>query len=279
MGLFGRSYQKEGPGVSKDDVEKRKFFLFFELYFRKFWKLIKLNLLYFFVNIISVLSMAVIVVSIIAPHEKGTVDGIALIAYGVVILSGIIVGPSTAALVYVLRNYANQRHSFMASDFFEQFKKNFKQSVPVGLLTMVLPVVFTFAMRYYAGINTLWGTGLLCLTTFCVLVVLSAYLYVYPIMVTFDLKLKQILRNSLIMAFANFPVNILVLIISGAILYGVFMLPDMIAVTLMMVIVPVTIGFVSVFSIWGAIDRYMMPKNEDTEDEEESVFSDDRILK
>ena len=98
-------------------------------------------------------------------------------------------------------------------------------------------------------------------------------------MVTFDLKLKQILRNSLIMAFANFPVNILVLIISGAILYGVFMLPDMIAVTLMMVIVPVTIGFVSVFSIWGAIDRYMMPKNEDTEDEEESVFSDDRILK
>lgn len=279
MGLFGRSYQKEGPGVSKDDVEKRKFFLFFELYFRKFWKLIKLNLLYFFVNIISVLSMAVIVVSIIAPHEKGTVDGIALIAYGVLILSGIIVGPSTAALVYVLRNYANQRHSFMASDFFEQFKKNFKQSVPVGLLTMVLPVVFTFAMRYYAGINTLWGTGLLCLTTFCVLVVLSAYLYVYPIMVTFDLKLNQILRNSLIMAFANFPVNILVLIISGAILYGVFMLPDMIAVTLMMVIVPVTIGFVSVFSIWGAIDRYMMPKNEDTEDEEESVFSDDRILK
>lgn len=279
MGLFGRSYQKEGPGVSKDDVEKRKFFLFFELYFRKFWKLIKLNLLYFFVNIISVLSMAVIVVSIIAPHEKGTIDGIALIAYGVLILSGIIVGPSTAALVYVLRNYANQRHSFMASDFFEQFKKNFKQSVPVGLLAMVLPAVFTFAMRYYAGINTLWGTGLLCLTTFCVLVVLSAYLYVYPIMVTFDLKLKQILRNSLIMAFANFPVNILVLIISGAILYGVFMLPDMIAVTLMMVIVPVTIGFVSVFSIWGAIDRYMMPKNEDTEDEEESVFSDDRILK
>ena len=279
MGLFGRSYQKEGPGVSKDDVEKRKFFLFFELYFRKFWKLIKLNLLYFFVNIISVLSMAVIVVSIIAPHEKGTVDGIALIAYGVLILSGIIVGPSTAALVYVLRNYANQRHSFMASDFFEQFKKNFKQSVPVGLLAMVLQAVFTFAIRYYAGINTLWGTGLLCLTTFCVLVVLSAYLYVYPIMVTFDLKLKQILRNSLIMAFANFPVNILVLIISGAILYGVFMLPDMIAVTLMMVIVPVTIGFVSVFSIWGAIDRYMMPKNEDTEDEEESVFSDDRILK
>ena len=34
---------KEGPGVSKDAPEKKRFFLFFELYFRKFWKMIELN--------------------------------------------------------------------------------------------------------------------------------------------------------------------------------------------------------------------------------------------
>ena len=44
-----------------------------------------------------------------------------------------------------------------------------------------------------------------------------------------------------------------------------------------MLIVPATIGFISVFSIWGAIDKYMMPEKE--EDEEEAVFSDERILK
>lgn len=277
MGLFGRGYQKEGPGVSKDEVEKRKFFLFFELYFRKFWKIIKLNLLYFFVNILSVLAIAVMLMSLSVPQEKGVIDGVALIAYGVLVLSGIIVGPSTAALVYVLRNYANQRHSFMVSDFFEQFKKNFKQGVPVGILSMILPVVFTFSIGYYSAINGTFGMILLCLSTLCVIVILSAFLYVYPIMVTFDLKLKQIFKNSLIMAFANFPVNFLVLLISAAILYGVTMISTILMTVLMMLIVPATIGFISVFSIWGAIDKYMMPEKE--EDEEEAVFSDERILK
>lgn len=277
MGLFGRGYQKEGPGVSKDDVEKRKFFLFFELYFRKFWKLIKLNLLYFVVNILSVLAISVMLMSLSVPHEKGVIDGVALIAYGVFVLSGIILGPSSAAMVYVLRNYANQRHSFMASDFFEQFRKNFKQAAPVGMLCTVLPVVFWFALSYYSAIGGSFGMILLCLTTLCIIVLLSAFLYIYPIMVTFDLKLKQIFKNSLIMAFANFPVNLFVLIVSAAILYGVTFLSIPLLSLLMLLIVPVTIGFVSVFSIWGAIDKYMMPEMET--EEEESVFSDERILK
>ncbi|UKI35401.1 MAG: hypothetical protein L6V93_14765 [Clostridiales bacterium] len=93
-------------------------FCFFELYFRKFWKLIKLNLLLFLLLIfLSVLAISAMLMSLSVPHEKGVIDGVALIAYGVFVLSGIILGPSSAAMVYVLRNYANQRHSFMASDF------------------------------------------------------------------------------------------------------------------------------------------------------------------
>ena len=45
MGLFN-GYLKEGPGVPKNAKEKHRFFLFFELFGRKFSKLIQLNMLY-----------------------------------------------------------------------------------------------------------------------------------------------------------------------------------------------------------------------------------------
>jgi len=54
MGLFGGNFTKEGPGVSKEAPEKHRFFLFFELFFRKFTKLIWLNVIYF-VTMIPVL--------------------------------------------------------------------------------------------------------------------------------------------------------------------------------------------------------------------------------
>ena len=79
------------------------------------------------IGAVSVLAICVILMSLSIQQEPGVIDGVALIAYGVLVLSGIILGPSTVAMTYVLRNYSNERHSFLMSDFFEHFKKNFKQ--------------------------------------------------------------------------------------------------------------------------------------------------------
>ena len=46
MGLFVKNFSKPCKGVDKEEQQKRPFFLFFELYFSKFWKMIQLNLLY-----------------------------------------------------------------------------------------------------------------------------------------------------------------------------------------------------------------------------------------
>jgi hypothetical protein len=47
MGLFSyKSYYKPGKGVEKDAPEKNAFFRFFEIYGRKFWRFIEVNLIY-----------------------------------------------------------------------------------------------------------------------------------------------------------------------------------------------------------------------------------------
>ena len=49
FGLF--DYNKPGPGVDKNAPKKKGFVRFFEIYFRKFWRLATANLLYILVSI------------------------------------------------------------------------------------------------------------------------------------------------------------------------------------------------------------------------------------
>lgn len=49
FGLF--DYSKPGPGISKDAPKKRGFIEFWEIFFRKFWKLLQVNLLYLVTSI------------------------------------------------------------------------------------------------------------------------------------------------------------------------------------------------------------------------------------
>ena len=46
MGLFTRELGKPGKGIDANAPEKRSFFRFFDIFFRKFWHFVRLNILY-----------------------------------------------------------------------------------------------------------------------------------------------------------------------------------------------------------------------------------------
>lgn len=46
MGLFGRGMNKPGKGVEKDERQKHRFFIFFDVLFRKFMKFMQINMLF-----------------------------------------------------------------------------------------------------------------------------------------------------------------------------------------------------------------------------------------
>ena len=46
-GLFGLfNYEKEGPGIDKNAPKKHGFIVFFETFFRNFWKFMPINLIF-----------------------------------------------------------------------------------------------------------------------------------------------------------------------------------------------------------------------------------------
>ena len=60
-GLFGLfNFEKEGPGIAKDAPKKKTFIVFFETFFRNFWKFITLNIVYSLFCLPIILSMILI---------------------------------------------------------------------------------------------------------------------------------------------------------------------------------------------------------------------------
>ena len=261
-GLF--DFTREGPGVSKNNQkEKRRFFLFFEIYLRKLSKIILLNVIYFFLCIPI-----------------------------------ITIGPATAALTYCMRNFAREEHADV-SDFFEQFKNNFWKSIVVWLVFTLGTGVIAFGIIFYDALakegHILGFFGLTFSIIAAVIFLFMSY-YVYMILVTFKVNFRQLFKNSFIFAFVGLGRNIITTLILG-IIYGYmfinFLIPVFgpifnteipaslsaaaLSLALYMFFIPSLASFILNFNIYPCVKKFMLDPalaKQQREDEEESVFED-----
>lgn len=185
FGLFDPT--KEGPGISKNAPKKKAFFVFFETYFRNFFKFVSINLVYVFVSVP------------ILTH-----------------------GMSAAGITNVTRNIARDKHSFGLSDFFETIRKNWKQSLAVGVINTIITVLLVFAIWFYneSYVQTeqmLSFVGLVISWSLAAVFAMMNF-YIYTLMITFDFSLKMLYKNSFKFVFVNLWKNLL----CGIILLAVY---------------------------------------------------------
>lgn len=184
FGLF--NYEKEGPGISKNAPKKKTFIVFFETFFRNFWKFVPINLVY------ALLSLPVLT-------------------------SGL----ACAGLTNVTRNIARDKHSFGVSDFFDTVKKNWKQALAAGIINTVVYVVLFFDISFFyfsaKGVMASVGTGIaLCL----LFIFIVMNYFIWTLIITFKFSLKQVYKNSFKFVFINMKLNLLCFF-SVLLVYGV----------------------------------------------------------
>ena len=177
FGLF--NYEKEGPGIDKDAPPKKTFVVFFEMFKRNFWKFIPISLMYLLISLPIVTN-----------------------------------GIANVGITHVMRNTARDKHSFGMSDFFETVRKNWKQSLIAGLINVLLTVIILFSGRFYFEYyketdKFLWLIIFSVFISFMLIFIFARY-YMWTMIITFDLKLKDIYKNSFKMAVANLLRNFLV---------------------------------------------------------------------
>lgn len=267
MGLFGfGNYDKPGPGVSKDEPPKAAPIRFFELLFRKFSKLVQLNLIFILPTIVACVLMVLIYMA--PTHFVVSISGVFEIdgwATFVVPLPLILLSPFVAGLAFVTRNFARDEHAFIWSDFWDAVKGNWKYFLLNGMICYGVFTLLGFAVLYYYSM-ALSGWMYYIPLWICVvigMVFLFAQYYLPIMFVTFDLKFTHAYKNALIFTVAGFGRNILVTVILAAMLFAFLNIPLLnitllVYVLLLILFIFAFISYLISFAVYPVIDKYMI---------------------
>ena len=118
-----------------------------------------------------------------------------------------ITGPFTSGLSYITRNWARDEHAFIWSDFKDAVKANWKQGLVLSAITSVLPMLVYVGWRFYgqmAGQNPIMFVPQV-LVALVALIWAISITYMHPLAVTYELKMKDVIRNGLLLAIARLP--------------------------------------------------------------------------
>ncbi len=223
MGLFNNNYNRPGPGVSKDEPEQKPFPRFWAILFRKFSNLVKLNLIF----CIPILIAAILI------HFLGNVLPSVLL-----FLPLILVSPFVAGLTFVTRNYVREEHAFVLSDFADAVKHNWAAFLINGIICYAGYVILSIAITYYMAqvkLNYLFYLPLSICIGISIFFIFSQY-YIPVMIITFDLKLKQIYKNAFIFSIVGLWRNLLLTVILAVIFFGLYILILLMPLTMILAV-------------------------------------------
>lgn len=250
MGFLGLGdYDKPGKGVEKNAPQKKRFFQFFDIFGRKFIPLIKLNLLF----------LLFCPPAWIIPLFLDKIVCLEPIWLLICLPLCITIGPSMAAMTKICKSYVEEKPIFLWSDFVNAFRSNFKQGWIIGILDILLAVLMVNAFIFYWGqAGSSWIYGVLAgIVVMVALVAVFANFYIYLMMVSVDLKLTHLLKNSVMLAFLGMKTNFITLIFAvGILVFCVLFMP--ISIPLLFVLVFSSTTLITVFNSWQYIYRYLV---------------------
>ncbi len=246
MGFLGFGSDKPGKGVEKETKQKHRFFIFFDVVFRKFARFVQLNtifvifslpyllLLYWYsplnATTLSYITNAGIGEYINAMPFDDRVAFDVMLRLIFTLTLGIMwgSGPVSAGCSYVMRNFAREQHAWVFSDFWEHLKKNFKQSIAVLLIDIVILYLSLTAFNFYSHQYTLKPDNMFLIAqgilTFILFIYTFMHFYIYQLMVTYEGNFKSLYKNAMMFAIAKLPQNIVLTVCVFAIILGMFML-------------------------------------------------------
>lgn len=265
-------YTTPGPGVPKDAPPKKGFALYWDILYRRFWKMVSLNVIYLLLSVPGLIIMWFLVYGLLTltfsdlmlndPTWPGTVTQLS--TYLTCLIYSIFGGGAvTAGMTYVVRNYAVDTHSWVWTDFWAKYKENFKQGTAVFVVDLVMLTLLGINFWFYgmlAGENFI-AYLLQGLMVVIFLIFLLMHAYIYPIMISFDKKVKDIYKDAFILAIGKLPItfaSLLVCILIAGLVTYLACFVTVYAMLLIPVIMFVFVSYTNLFITYPVIKKYMV---------------------
>jgi len=301
------NFNKDGKGVSKKDVDgPPNLTTFFKKYKRKFSRLLSVNIFMvlgnfplFFAGFAiagygaehstiasSSLFPAVYTMSkfdgspvtealnsiygLQAPITAYTV--ISYILFGLSLLTLFTFGLTNVGTAYILRNLVKGDPVFMWSDFWYAIKRNWRQGLILGALDLIACILLVFNIPFYfSHLNGSFINGIMFYISIAMFILYFAMrYYMYILLVTFDLSIFKILKNSLIFSIIGFKRNFMAtigILLLVAINYVIMMYIPGLGIVLPLVLTISNCAFMTTYAAWYKIKEVMIDPYENEPDE------------
>lgn len=175
---------------------------------------------------------------------------------------------------YIMRNIVRREPVFMWYDFWYAIKKNLRQGIIVGILDIVFMGLIAYdVVFFYYNIGPFFNNVMFYFSLAIAIFYFLMRFYMYLLMVTFDLKIRQIIKNSLIFAFLGIKRNLLAIVGILAVIimnYALFLMFIPLGILLPFVLTVATCSFIAAYAAYPKIkqimlDPYETPSDEDVE--------------
>ena len=164
-------------------------------------------------------------------------DVVALnIVFIIVCIPIVTIGPAISALYYASVKSIRRDRSYPVKEFFEGFKRDFKQSFIVGLIMVIAGIILYIDVKFSVDFIQNSFTYMRYIYFIIAAVLAFIMIYIYPLISRFSLKLSGLFKLSFYLSIRHF----LTTIVSIILLFGGFVLVY-ISAGLAMLIVPVTV--------------------------------------
>jgi uncharacterized membrane protein YesL len=318
FGLFDNKIPVKG--MTKDEAEIKGMKGFFTLLKTKLWKLVQLNLLYvpFCIPLFLLfyLGSQVIVEGGLTPFPRSSTELPFYAAWNSINVSSLkilsntqlitdlfsrmalfifliatpilAVGPLQAGLSYVLQAFIQSKPVFVVAEYFGRAKSNFKQALAVSFIDLLVVIIVAVDLKLYlssfaAGKGGIFVTLAMIVLFIVLLIYVVMHMYIYPLMVTFKMTMKQLYKNSFFLAMISFFPALGILIINFSIIYLTFIIitNPFYHILLTMLIMPTFLAFMNNYFIYPHIKKHLLdPALKEQEELEgkgvyqESIFKD-----
>lgn len=257
LGLF-KNYESSGPGIPKYAPKKKGLALFWDIFFRKFWLLTGLNLLFF-------IFCLPLYIGFLAMSFMKNYDLLLVILGILFLIFSVFIGPAMAGMTRVIRSLVIQKHTFVIRDFFKAFKENFKQSCIIGVLDIIAVLSAFSSYNIYPALafdkdNKLFYVPMVISLAIFLVIFMMNY-YIFLMMTATTLSLKNLIKNSFALAVASLKQNIISTVV--IIMTGIFMLTIFLYTPpLFLIVIPAfpmaLVWFTVCFTCYPQIQKYVI---------------------
>lgn len=258
-------YGKSGKGdYKKEDLPTTRWQLFWEMLRIRLSNLCRLNLMYM---VIWLPAMIVLMMGVMSLFTSLITESGDIVENADVMLQSIfqttllllipcvaITGIATPGVAYVTRNWSRDEHAFIWSDFKDAVKDNWKQGLVVSLITSVMPIVIYVGWDFYGSVAV--DSPLMAIPQVLIVMVglvwALAVTYMYPLMVSYKLNFRDLMRNAFLLAIARLPMSVGIRLLHCV--------PALIALALAFVVNPIycVLGLFAYYFIFGfSLSRFI----------------------